>query len=178
MILLRERGIEVRPSWLPFTPWTTIDDLIDLMDFVIAHDLIPNVDPVQFTVRLLLPEGSLLLDQPATAPHLGPYDPLRLGWTWSHPDDAIDQLQQNLAALVEARIDQAAAVTFAEIDVFIRSRAEPGRARPPTAGLHPRVRPAPGPASGILVLLQRADRRAAGTTDTPRLTPDVTVDVS
>jgi len=135
VVLLRDHGIEIRPSWLPFTPWTTIDDLIDLIDFVIAHDLVANVDPVQFTVRLLLPEGSLLLDQPATAPHLGPYDPLRLGWTWSHPDDAIDQLQQKLAALVEARIDQAPALTFAEIDALIRSRAEPGRARPPHGGV-------------------------------------------
>ena len=28
------QGIEMRPSWLPFTPWTTIDDLVDLLDFV------------------------------------------------------------------------------------------------------------------------------------------------
>ncbi len=61
VVLLREHGIEVRPSWLPFTPWTTVDDLVELVDFVVAHDLVANVDPVQYSVRLLVPEGSLLL---------------------------------------------------------------------------------------------------------------------
>lgn len=123
VLALREHGIEVRPSWLPFTPWTTIDDLIDLVDFVIAHDLVGNVDPVQYTIRLLLPEGSLLLDQPSMTPHLGTYDPIRLGWTWSHPDPAIDVLQQELATLVEERVDQSADLTFEEIDGQIRDQA-------------------------------------------------------
>ena len=130
VVMLRDHGIEVRPSWLPFTPWTTTDDLVDLVDFVLAHDLVPNVDPVQYTVRLLLPEGSLLLGRPAMTPHLGPYDPARLGWTWSHPDPAVDQLQKELAALVERRVKQAAALTFAEIDALIRAKATAFPARP------------------------------------------------
>jgi len=130
VILLRRHGIEIRPSWLPFTPWTTIDGLVDLLDFVIAHDLVRNVDPVQYTVRLLLPEGSLLLDRPEMTPHLGPFDAERLGWTWTHPDPAVDQLQQVLSALVEARVDQESALTFAEIDQLIRSRATTIRPRP------------------------------------------------
>ena len=32
--ILRDAGIEVRPSWMPFTPWTTRDDVIALLDFV------------------------------------------------------------------------------------------------------------------------------------------------
>ena len=32
--ILRDAGIEVRPSWLPFTPWTTADDVVALLDFV------------------------------------------------------------------------------------------------------------------------------------------------
>ncbi len=130
VILLRRHGIEVRPSWLPFTPWTTIDGLVDLLDFVIVHDLVRNVDPVQYTVRLLLPEGSLLLDQPEMTPHLGPFDAERLGWTWTHPDAAVDQLQQELSALVEARVDQESALTFAEIDQLVRGRATTIRPRP------------------------------------------------
>ena len=78
VIALRSHGVEVRPSWLPFTPWTTVDDLVDLMDFVIAHDLVANVDPVQYSIRLLVPDGSLLLGEPAMTAHLGAYDPTRL----------------------------------------------------------------------------------------------------
>jgi hypothetical protein len=134
IVLLRRHGIEVRPSWLPFTPWTTIQDLVDLVDFVVDHDLVPNVDPVQYTVRLLLPEGSLLLDRGEMTPHLGSYDPDRLGWTWTHPDPSVDHLQEELAALVEARVDQDGAETFREIDGLIRHRSEHSTARSSPAG--------------------------------------------
>jgi hypothetical protein len=118
---------------LPFTPWTTLDDLADLIDFVVAHDLVANVDPVQYTVRLLLPEGSLLLGHAAMEPHLGHYDAERLGWRWNHPDPMVDRLQHELAALVESRVEQDASVTFREIDALIRSRA-PYRAASPSHG--------------------------------------------
>jgi radical SAM superfamily enzyme YgiQ (UPF0313 family) len=130
VVLLRAHGIEVRPSWLPFTPWATVEGLVDLLNFVVAHDLVPNVDPVQYTVRLLLPEGSLLLGSKAMAPHLGRFDADRLGWTWSHPDPGLDRLQQVLAALVERRADQEVSATFDEVDALIRAEAPVGRAAP------------------------------------------------
>ena len=98
--LLRAHGIEIRPSFLPFTPWTTLDDVLDILDFVAEHDLIGNVDPVQYTIRLLLPEGSLLLDHPELEAHLGPYDPELLTYTWTAADPKTDRLQARLAALV------------------------------------------------------------------------------
>jgi radical SAM superfamily enzyme YgiQ (UPF0313 family) len=97
--LLREHGIEPRPSFMPFTPWTTVEDVVDLLGFVAEHDLVGNVDPVQYTIRLLLPEGSLLLDHPDMAPHLGPYDAERLSWTWTSADPAVDELQARLMSL-------------------------------------------------------------------------------
>ena len=99
--VLREHGIEVRPSWLPFTPWTTLDQIHSLLDFVSEHDLVGNVDPIQYTIRLLLPEGSLLLDHPEMAPHLGPYDAARGSYRWTSADPRMDELQQSLAAVVE-----------------------------------------------------------------------------
>jgi radical SAM superfamily enzyme YgiQ (UPF0313 family) len=94
--ILRNSGIEVRPSWLPFTPWSTLDDVIDIVDFVAANDLVPNVDPVQYTIRLLLPRGSLLLDRPDF--ELGAFDADRLTYMWASP---LDALHADLAALVE-----------------------------------------------------------------------------
>jgi hypothetical protein len=93
--LLREHGIELRPSFLPFTPWTGEHDVLDILDFVVEHDLIGNVDPVQYSIRLLLPEGSLLLDQVEA----GPYDPEALTYTWESP---LDDLQRELSEIVEA----------------------------------------------------------------------------
>ena len=99
--LLRDHGIEIRPSFLPFTPWTTLDEVADIVDFVVAMDLVPNVDPVQFTIRLLVPEGSLLESTLAAEGRLGRYDTERLTWTWSSDDPAVDELQTRLGALVE-----------------------------------------------------------------------------
>jgi hypothetical protein len=99
--ILRDAGIEVRPSWLPFTPWTTHDGLVALLDFVHEHDLVGSVDPVQYSVRLLLPEGSLLLDHPDLAPFVGSWDAERSTYTWASPDPEIDALQERIAAIVE-----------------------------------------------------------------------------
>jgi radical SAM superfamily enzyme YgiQ (UPF0313 family) len=120
--LLREHGIEPRPSFMPFTPWTTLDDLVELLDFVAEHDLVGNVDPVQYTIRLLLPEGSLLLDHPDMQPYLGAYDAERLSWAWSAADPAMDELQARLAALVEG----AAATAEDPARTYERIRAEVG----------------------------------------------------
>ena len=102
--LLRRHGIEVRPTWLPFTPWTTTSQVADLLRFVADHGLIGNVDPVQYTIRLLIPKGSLLLDRPDVAARVGAYDDTLGAHPWAAPDPAVDALQARLAALVEAEL--------------------------------------------------------------------------
>ena len=113
--LLRRHGIEMRPSFLPFTPWTTPRDLRDILDFVVEHDLIGNVDPVQYTIRLLLPEGSLLLERPELAPHLDGYDSDALSYRWRPADPRMDDLQQRLAAVVETGGHRPAGAVFLDI---------------------------------------------------------------
>lgn len=103
--LLRMYGIETRPSWLPFTPWTTFEDVLDILDFVADQDLVGNVDPVQYSIRLLLPKGSLLVDQPDMQGHLGEYDEHRLSYTWQAAEVAVDLLQQQVADLVAAQFE-------------------------------------------------------------------------
>ena len=113
--LLREHGVEMRPSLLPFTPWTTRADLRDIFDWVAESDLIGNVDPVHYSIRLLVPEGSLVLDIPDAG--LGEYDPDSLSYRWASVDPDADALQRELAVLAEAgaSADEAAAVTFAKM---------------------------------------------------------------
>ncbi len=130
VLALRECGIEVRPSWLPFTPWTTVSDLVDLFDFVVAHDLVANVDPVQYTIRLLLPEGSLLAGRPEMAPHLAGYDPVALGWTWTHPDPEVEHLNKVIAHEVEASLGEPGEDTFERIDSIVRAADGSRRMRP------------------------------------------------
>jgi radical SAM superfamily enzyme YgiQ (UPF0313 family) len=115
--LLRDRGIDVRPSFLPFTPWTTRNDLVTLVDFVADHDLVGSVDPVQYTIRLLLPAGSLLLDHPDLAPHLGEWDDDRLTFAWTPAHPEMDDLQQELALLVEQSVGRGDPIstTYAQV---------------------------------------------------------------
>ena len=123
--LLRRHGIEMHPSFLPFTPWTTLDDVVDIVDFVAEHDLIANVDPVQYTIRLLVPERSLLLDDRELLARLGPYDPVRLSYQWTSADPTLDALQRDLAALVEraAASGQSVETTFMDINATVRAAA-------------------------------------------------------
>jgi hypothetical protein len=99
--LLREHGIEPRPSWLPFMPWTTVQDVVNVCEFIVEHDLVGNVDPVQLTIRLLIPEGSLMLQVPELAPYLDGYDPDSLSYRWTAADERTVELQRRLATLVE-----------------------------------------------------------------------------
>ncbi len=102
--ILGEHGIAVRPSWMPFTPWTTRAHIQALLEFVAVHDLVGNVDPVHYTIRLLLPRGSLLLEHPDLVSSLDAYDDERGSYRWLAADPAVDQLQQRLATLVEERV--------------------------------------------------------------------------
>lgn len=94
--LLRGNAIDVRPTWLPFTPWTKSQDLLDMLLFMERHDL--DVDPIQLTIRLLIPRGSLLLDLPESILKTGPYRPESLSYSWASRDPGLDELQARLEA--------------------------------------------------------------------------------
>ena len=102
LAVLDDAGIAMRPSLLPFTPWTTLDDYLELLTFFEEYDLVGNVDPVHFSIRLLVPPGSALLDQPDAVEWVGELDTAAFTWTWENPDPRVDALQRQVAAIVEA----------------------------------------------------------------------------
>jgi radical SAM superfamily enzyme YgiQ (UPF0313 family) len=99
--LCQEIGIALRPTWVAFTPWTTLDDYLEILDFVESNDIIDHVDPVQYSIRLLIPPGSWIADHPETKPYLGRLDEAAFTYRWEHPDPRMDKLQKSVAALVE-----------------------------------------------------------------------------
>jgi hypothetical protein len=125
--ILRAHGIEPRPSWLPFTPWTSVQDVVDIVDFVARHDLVPNVDPVQYSIRLLVPQGSLILGDAELT--LGPYDPDLLSYTWRSPDARVDALQAELASIAEqaAAGDEPVGTTYLRIRQALGQAGNGGR---------------------------------------------------
>jgi hypothetical protein len=137
--LLRDAGIEPRPSFLPFTPWTTLDDLVVLLNFVEANDLVYNTEPVQYGIRLLIPPGSLLLKDPdpALAASLTGFDRAQACVTWSAPDPRLDDLAAAISAAAEraAELQTPIEVTFAEIRSLVTElieRRDAGRASGPS----------------------------------------------
>jgi len=127
LAVVRDAGIALRPTWVAFTPWTTLDDYRAMLDFVDSEDLVDHVDPVQFSVRLLVPPGSLLLDTPALRPHLGPLVPDAFHYRWTHPDPRMDQLHASVSALVAeaAKAQEDAAVTFDRIQDLASEASAP-----------------------------------------------------
>ncbi len=98
--LTREAGIALAPTFVAFTPWTTLEGYIALLERILELQLVASVPPVQLTIRLLVPEGSHLLQLPGFTEKLLAFDPKLLGYPWGHPDPRVDRLQQDLQALV------------------------------------------------------------------------------
>ncbi len=97
--VLRSAGIHVRPTWLPFFPWTTPAHLVDLVAFLDHHLLWSATDPVQLAIKLLIPPGSLLGTHPAVMPHLTRYEPESLTWSWQFEDALTGRLHDELDSI-------------------------------------------------------------------------------
>lgn len=103
--LCRAAGIALAPTFVAFTPWTTLKGYIALLQRLLELDLVESVPPIQLAIRLLIPRGSLLLELPELQPHIGEFDPKLLGYPWKNPDPRVDRLQlavQELVAQSEA----------------------------------------------------------------------------
>lgn len=134
--VVHDAGIAMRPTWVPFTPWTTRDDYVEMVDFVEENGLIGHVDTVQYAIRLLVPPGSLLAEHPQMLPHRSALDPAAFTYRWSHPDAGMDLLQKEISVLVEAdtQAERDPADTFYRVQALARGRT-PGDA--PIRGIRP-----------------------------------------
>jgi radical SAM superfamily enzyme YgiQ (UPF0313 family) len=115
--LTAQAGITLRPTWVAFTPWTTLDDYRELLDFVEERGLVDAVDPVQYSIRLLVPPGSLLLESAAMRPFLGELVEEQFYYRWRHPDPRMEALHKEVSALVAGAADsrEDAALTFQRV---------------------------------------------------------------
>ncbi len=129
--VMRAAGIAMRPSLVAFTPWTTLEDYVEMLRVVEAEDLVDHLDPVQYTIRLLVPPGSLLLERAAIQPHLGSFDPASFGHTWAHPDPRMDLLHREVSARVAAstQAGEDPRVTFGRVRALARKAAGLGLER-------------------------------------------------
>ncbi|MCY3887998.1 MAG: CUAEP/CCAEP-tail radical SAM protein [Chloroflexi bacterium] len=102
LTLVRDTGLALRPTWLPFTPWATAEDFLELLEFVERWGLVESVQPVQLALRLLVPPGSVLVEALEADGLLGEYDEDGLTYTWRGVDPRTETLQAEVAAIVES----------------------------------------------------------------------------
>ena len=115
--LCRAAGLVLNPTFVAFTPWTTIEGYIDMLRLLVDVDLVDQVAPVQLAIRLLLPAGSLLLELEEVQHLVGPFDEAGLGYSWTHPDPQIDLLSREILHLVQGQeaAGQSRRAIFAQI---------------------------------------------------------------
>src|SRR5262249_53365161 len=60
--LCANSGLTLQPTFVAFTPWTTRDSYLDLLDTIAERELISAVPSIQLAIRLLIPSRSRLLE--------------------------------------------------------------------------------------------------------------------
>ncbi|MBI4263399.1 MAG: radical SAM protein [Acidobacteria bacterium] len=129
--LCREAGVLLAPTFVPFTPWTTVEGYVELLDLVDELDLVEQVAPIQLAIRLLITSGSPLLELPDIRRAIGLFDPASLTWPWRHPDANVDAVQRDVMQIVGAARGATRSEVFAAIASAACERAgAPARTYP------------------------------------------------
>ena len=120
----RAAGITLVPTFVAFHPWLTLERYCDLLDTIADLDLIDHVAPIQLAIRLLIPQGSRLLEVDEVSAVVGSFDPRTLTYRWSHQDPRVDLLQEEIASIVGSRLVTGRHELFEEISALAHRRAE------------------------------------------------------
>ncbi len=113
----RRVNLTLQPTFVPFTPWTTFENYLDLLQNLRRLNLIEAVAPIQLAIRLLLPAASRLLELDEIRQIAGPFDSSALVYPWKNPNPALDRLAEELQDVVAVgeKKKQSRAVTFEQI---------------------------------------------------------------
>jgi radical SAM superfamily enzyme YgiQ (UPF0313 family) len=134
--LCRSAGVALSPTFVPFTPWTTLSGYVELLEQLEALEITAAVAPIQLGIRLLVTAESALLELPDLRAGLDPFDASSLTWPWRHRDLQVDALQRDVMALVASSPQSPRSAVFEAIALLARDRAgvlRRGRSLPASA---------------------------------------------
>jgi radical SAM superfamily enzyme YgiQ (UPF0313 family) len=137
--LCRTVDLVLTPTFVAFTPWTTIEGYCQLLESIARLELIDHVAPIQLAIRLLIPEGSRLLELEEVRAIVSRFDPQSLTHQWVHPDAPVDRLQESVATIVGRRLNAARRDLFKEIWQLAHDAAGSSAALPVNLDLLPRA---------------------------------------
>jgi radical SAM superfamily enzyme YgiQ (UPF0313 family) len=121
--LCRRAGLTLIPTFVAFHPWTTLAAYCDLVDTIEVQDLIDHVAPIQLAIRLLIPQGSRLLELEEMRRMCTAFDPATLTYRWVHSDSEVDRLHDEIASIVGSRLTTNRGAVFDRIAALAHERA-------------------------------------------------------
>lgn len=113
--LCEDAGVPMAPTFVAFTPWTTLRGYGEFLQAIASLGLVERVPSIQLALRLLVPAGSRLLELADIRRLVAPFDAERLVHPWAHPDAAVDALQQDVEQLVAGRAGAPRQDVFTEV---------------------------------------------------------------
>ena len=119
----REEGLTLVPTFVPFTPWTSLAGYVELLDLLETLDLVEQVAPIQLAIRLLVTSGSPLLELSDIRDVVSAFDPASLTWPWRHSDPRVDLLQADVMKLVMSASGAPRSAVFDAISSMAREAA-------------------------------------------------------
>jgi radical SAM superfamily enzyme YgiQ (UPF0313 family) len=142
---LADAGLAINPTFVAFTPWTTIAGYAQFLDDLAHLGLVDLVSPVQYSIRLLIPAGSRILELDDIAALVDDFDPTALAYPWANPDPRVDVLHRSIVDIVQAGNRTAAGrrAIFAQIWDATDALLDDGHHPAPELGHLPAAGPAP-----------------------------------
>jgi radical SAM superfamily enzyme YgiQ (UPF0313 family) len=135
-VRFREIGLALSPTFVAFTPWTTLDGYCDLLQTIDRLELVDHVAPIQLAIRLLVTEGSRLLELRGIRDVLKPFNARSLTYPWAHADPRVDDLQKAIEAIAGVTLSAPRPDVFARVWDLAHAAAgieSTMRAQPPLA---------------------------------------------
>ena len=160
-------GLTLAPTFVAFTPWTTLEGYCELLQTIDRLELVEHVSPIQLAIRLLVTEGSRLLELPDVRAVIGAFNPRSLTYpVGPRGSRASTSCRQRIEALVGRQPVGAAARAVRRIWALAHEAAGLAAAHGATAG-----RPGTGDAfristsPGTVARSPRRSRLLSGFTD-------------
>ncbi|HEY2906439.1 MAG TPA: CUAEP/CCAEP-tail radical SAM protein [Vicinamibacterales bacterium] len=121
--ICRDAGVALVPTFVAFHPWLSLDDYCELLETIESLELETHVAPIQLAIRLLITEGSRLLELEDVRKLVRGFDAATLTYRWDHPDPRVDALQRELSEMVGLRLTADRRTAFGAVSDLAHDRA-------------------------------------------------------
>lgn len=108
-------GLPLSPTFVAFTPWTSLASYCGMLAHIDRLGLVPAVAPIQYALRLLVPDGSRMLELDDMRARVVRFDSTALSHLWAHADPRVDRLQQAIEHMIGLGVGASRAHIFADV---------------------------------------------------------------